>query len=94
MFSMTVEDVFVIAGRGLVATGRVESGTLRVGEEVQLDGGVSARVDAIEKFRKTLDEAVAGENVGLLLSSLTKGQIGRGTVLTSGGASVGVTVNL
>ena len=94
MFSMTVEDVFVISGRGLVATGRVESGTLRVGEEVLLDGGVSARVHAIEKFRKKLDEAVAGENVGLLFSSLDKGQIGRGTVLTSAGASGGVTVNL
>jgi translation elongation factor EF-Tu-like GTPase len=94
MCSVAPRCAFVIAGRGLVATGRVESGTLRVGEEVQLDGGVSARVDAIEKFRKKLDEAVAGENVGLLLSSLGKGQIARGTVLTSGGASGGITVNL
>ncbi len=97
MFSMTVEDVFAIRGRGVVATGRVESGALRVGDEVLINGGVSARVDAIEKFRKTLDEATVGDNVGLLFSSLEKSQLSRGTVLTSGGSGPGtdgLTVNL
>ena len=84
-FRMTVEDVFVIKNRGLVATGRVESGTLRVGDTVTIDGGQGVAVDAIEKFRKKLDEATVGENVGVLFKGVDKSQIGRGTVLTSSG---------
>ena len=59
---MTVQDVFMIRNRGVVATGRVESGTLQVGDTVQIDGTLEARVDAIEAFRKSIDEAavVAG----------------------------------
>ena len=83
MFKMTVEDVFVIRNRGAVATGRVECGTLRVGDTVQINGGQSVTVDAIEKFRKKLDEATQGENVGVLFKSINKGQLARGDVLTS-----------
>jgi hypothetical protein len=61
VFRLTVQDVFAIRGRGLVATGRVESGQVRVGDEVQINGGRRVRVDGIERFRKVLDEAVAGE---------------------------------
>ena len=82
---MTVEDVFVIKNRGLVATGRVESGTLRVGDTVTIDGGQGVAVDAIEKFRKQLDEATVGENIGVLFKGIDKGQIDRGAVLTSAG---------
>lgn len=82
---MTVEDVFVIKRRGLVATGRVESGTLRVGDTVHIDGGASATVDAIEIFRKSIEEANTGDNIGVLFKDVQKGQIDRGTVLTASG---------
>jgi translation elongation factor EF-Tu-like GTPase len=85
MFKMTVEDVFVIKNRGVVATGRVESGTLRAGDTVHINGGPGVTVDAIEKFRKQLDEAAAGENIGVLFKSIDKSQIDRGAVLTSSG---------
>lgn len=61
MFRMTVEDVFAIRNRGVVATGRIEAGTLRVGDTVHVNGGPGLTVDAIEQFRKTRDEATAGE---------------------------------
>jgi elongation factor Tu len=80
---MTVEDVFVIRNRGVVATGRVESGTLRVGDDVSINGGPAVRVDAIEQFRKQRDEVSAGENVGVLMKGIDKGQLDRGDVLTS-----------
>ena len=64
MFKMTVEDVFVIRNRGVVATGRVESGTLRVGDTVHINGGPGVAVDAIEKFRKQIDEATDGRERG------------------------------
>jgi elongation factor Tu len=64
---MTVEDVFAIRNRGTVATGRVESGALRVGDTVQIDAALEARVDAVEAFRKSIDEAKAGDNIGVLL---------------------------
>ncbi|HET6735843.1 EF-Tu/IF-2/RF-3 family GTPase [Mycobacterium sp.] len=83
MFKMTVEDVFVIRRRGVVATGRVESGTLRVGDTVSVDGTLSATVAAIEEFRKERDEANVGDNIGLLLKGVEKGQIDRGSVLTA-----------
>jgi hypothetical protein len=85
MFRMTVEDVFVIQRRGTVATGRIESGTLRVGDTVQIDGTLDARVDGIEAFRKTIDEATAGDNVGVLFRGVDKGQVNRGSVLTAAG---------
>ena len=82
---MTVEDVFVIRRRGIVATGRVESGTLRVGDTVSVDGTLSATVAAIEEFRKERDEANVGDNIALLLKGVEKGQIDRGSVLTASG---------
>lgn len=84
---MTVEDVFAIKNRGVVATGRVESGTLRVGDTVQINGGPGVEVTAIEKFRKQLDEASAGENVGVLMKGIERNQLDRGDVLTSSGAA-------
>jgi translation elongation factor EF-Tu-like GTPase len=87
MFKMTIEDVFVIKRRGVVATGRVESGTLHVGDTVHINGGPGVTVDAIEKFRKPLDEATTGENVGVLIKSIDMGQLNRGDVLTSSSSS-------
>jgi translation elongation factor EF-Tu-like GTPase len=83
MFKMTVEDVFAIRNRGVVATGRVESGTLRVGDTVHVNGGPGVTVSAIEKFRKQLDEATTGDNVGLLMKEIEREQLNRGDVLTS-----------
>jgi translation elongation factor EF-Tu-like GTPase len=85
MFRMTVEDVFAIRNRGVVATGRVESGTLRVGDTVQIDGTLEARVDAIEVFRKSIDEAKVGDNIGVLFKKIEKSQLHRGSVLTAAG---------
>jgi elongation factor Tu len=82
---MTVDDVFVIKNRGVVATGRVDSGVLRVGDTVNIDGGTGVEVDAIEQFRKKLDEATAGDNIGVSLKGIDKNQINRGAVLTSSG---------
>jgi elongation factor Tu len=87
MFRLTVEDVFVIKNRGVVATGRVESGTLRVGDTVQIDGTLEARVDGIEVFRKSIDEANAGDNIGVLFRGLEKRQLDRGSVLTAASSS-------
>jgi translation elongation factor EF-Tu-like GTPase len=89
MFRLTVEDVFAIRNRGVVATGRVESGTLRVGDTVQVDGTLEARVDAIEVFRKSIDEANVGENIGVLFKALEKSQLNRGSVLTSSSSTYG-----
>jgi translation elongation factor EF-Tu-like GTPase len=85
MFKLTVEDVFVIRNRGVVATGRVESGSLRVGDAVSINGGPGVQVDAIEVFRKSIDQANAGDNVGVLFKGIDKSQIDRGAVLTSSG---------
>jgi translation elongation factor EF-Tu-like GTPase len=85
MFKLTVEDVFVIRNRGVVATGRVESGTLRVGDLVSIDGAPGTPVDAIEQFRKARDKANAGDNIGVLFKGIDKSQINRGSVLTSTG---------
>jgi elongation factor Tu len=82
MFRMTVEDVFFIRGRGTVATGRVELGTLRVGDAVRIND-LSVRVDGIEAFRKILDEAQTGDNVGLLFRDLDRSQINRGDVISA-----------
>lgn len=97
MFRLTVQDVFVIKGRGLVATGRVELGQVAVGDEVRVNGARAVRVEAIERFRKKLDEAVAGDNIGLLFTGLERSDVAPGDVLTAGGvepASDGVEVRL
>lgn len=83
MFRMTIEDVFAIRGRGTVATGRVESGQLRVGDEVRVNDTLSVTVDGIEAFRKKLTEASVGDNIGVLFKSLQRDQLHRGDVLTA-----------
>jgi elongation factor Tu len=88
-FLMSVEDVFTITGRGTVATGRVEQGKIKVSEEVERVGlGESKKfvVTGVEMFRKLLDEAQAGDNVGLLLRGAEKADIERGQVLAKPGS--------
>jgi elongation factor Tu len=88
-FLMPVEDVFSITGRGTVATGRIERGIVKVGEEVALVGfGASKKtvVTGVEMFRKLLDQGEAGDNVGLLLRGIEKNEIERGMVLAKGGS--------
>ena len=83
-FLMPVEDVFTITGRGTVATGRVERGTIKVGEEVELVGikeTNKAVVTGVEMFRKILDQAEAGDNIGVLLRGLNREDVVRGQVL-------------
>ncbi|MCI9388569.1 MAG: elongation factor Tu [Lachnospiraceae bacterium] len=88
-FIMPVEDVFSITGRGTVATGRVEAGTLHVGEEVEIVGikeeTMKTVVTGIEMFRKLLDEAQAGDNIGALLRGIQRTEIERGQVLAQPG---------
>jgi len=83
MFRMVVEDVFVIKRRGVVATGRVESGQLRVGDEVRVNGELALTVDGIEAFRKSRDEANPGDNIGVLFKSAEREHLRRGDVLTA-----------
>jgi elongation factor Tu len=88
-FLMPVEDVFSITGRGTVATGRIERGKVKVGEEVQLVGFNAEKkttVTGVEMFRKLLDEGQAGDNVGLLLRGVEKTDIERGMVLAKSGS--------
>ena len=86
---MPVEDVFTITGRGTVATGRVERGVLHVGDEVEVIGLTEERrktvVTGIEMFRKLLDEAQAGDNIGALLRGIQRTDIERGQVLAQVG---------
>lgn len=87
-FLMAVEDVFSITGRGTVATGRVERGAVKVGETVEVVGLETTRsttVTGLEMFQKTLDESVAGDNVGILLRGIQKNDIQRGMVLAKPG---------
>lgn len=87
-FLMAVEDVFSITGRGTVATGRVERGKVKVGETVELVGLKNTRttiVTGIEMFQKSLEEALAGDNVGILLRGIQKGDIERGMVISKPG---------
>lgn len=87
-FLMAVEDVFSITGRGTVATGRVERGTVKVGETVELVGLKDTRsttVTGLEMFQKSLDEALAGDNVGILLRGIQKTDIERGMVIAKPG---------
>jgi len=84
-FAMPIEDVFSIKGRGTVATGRVERGKIKVGEEVEIVGLKETKktvVTGLEMFRKTLDETVAGDNVGVLLRGVEKDEIERGQVIS------------
>ncbi len=88
-FLMPVEDVFSIKGRGTVVTGRVERGLLKVNEEIEVVGlkpTVKTVVTGIEMFRKTLDEAHAGDNTGILLRGIEKDDIERGQVLAKAGS--------
>ena len=84
-FIMPVEDVFSITGRGTVATGRVERGMIKVGEEVEIVGLMDAPrktvVTGVEMFRKLLDQAVAGDNIGVLLRGVQRNEVERGQVL-------------
>ena len=87
-FLMPVEDVFSITGRGTVATGRVETGVVKVGDEVQILGlgeDKKSVVTGVEMFRKLLDQGEAGDNVGLLLRGIDKTEIKRGMVITHPG---------
>ena len=87
-FLMPVEDVFSITGRGTVATGRVETGVIKVGDEVQILGlgeDKKSVVTGVEMFRKLLDQGEAGDNVGLLLRGIDKNEIKRGMVITHPG---------
>jgi len=88
-FLMSVEDVFTISGRGTVATGRIERGKVKVGEEVEIVGikaTVKTTVRGVEMFRKVLDEGVAGDNVGCLLRGVKREDIERGQVLAQPGS--------
>lgn len=89
-FLMPVEDVFTITGRGTVATGRVERGTVKVGEEVEIVGLQDEKrkttVTGLEMFRKLLDFAQAGDNVGALLRGIQRNEIERGQVLSKPGS--------
>ncbi|MDR1243984.1 MAG: elongation factor Tu [Endomicrobium sp.] len=88
-FLMSVEDVFSITGRGTVATGRVENGKVKVGENVEIIGIQDTRksvVTGIEMFKKLLDEAQAGDNIGMLLRGIEKDQVERGQVIAEPGS--------
>ncbi len=88
-FLMAVEDVFSITGRGTVATGRIERGKVKVGETVEIVGITDTRsttVTGVEMFQKTLDEGMAGDNVGLLLRGVQKEDIERGMVIAKPGS--------
>jgi elongation factor Tu len=88
-FLMPVEDVFSISGRGTVATGRIERGIVKVGEEVEIVGlrpTVKTVVTGVEMFRKLLDEGRAGDNIGALLRGLKREEVERGQVLAKPGS--------
>ncbi len=88
-FLMAIEDVFTIAGRGTVATGRIERGVVKPNEEVELLGikqTIKTAVVSVEMFNKTLDEGRAGDNVGILLRGLKKEDVERGQVLAKAGS--------
>ena len=87
-FLMAIEDVFSITGRGTVSTGRIERGVIKVGDDVELVGLKDTKtttVTGIEMFQKTLDEGLAGDNVGILVRGITKTEIERGMVLAKPG---------
>jgi elongation factor Tu len=85
-FLMAVEDVFTITGRGTVATGRIERGTIKIGDSVEIVGIRNTKtttITGIEMFQKTLESGVAGDNVGILLRGVTRDDIERGMVLAA-----------
>jgi len=88
-FLMPVEDIFTITGRGTVATGRVERGKVKVGDEVEIIGLTTESkktvVTGVEMFRKTMDEAQAGDNIGVLLRGIQRDEVERGQVLAKPG---------
>jgi elongation factor Tu len=88
-FLMPIEDVFLIQGRGTVVTGKVERGTLKPGEEVEIVGGSDRPLKTVavslEMFRKTLDEALPGDNIGILLRGISKDEVWRGQVVAKPG---------
>ena len=87
-FLMPVEDVFSITGRGTVATGRIERGKVTIGDTIEIVGLMDTRkttVTGLEMFQKTLDESLAGDNVGVLLRGIQKNEIERGMVLAAPG---------
>jgi elongation factor Tu len=89
-FLMPIEDIFTISGRGTVATGRVERGKVKVGEEIEIIGLRSESqkkvVTGVEMFKKLLDEGVAGDNVGILLRGTERKDVERGMVLAKPGS--------
>ena len=88
-FLMSVEDVFTISGRGTVATGRIERGMVKIGEEVEICGIRDTQktvVTGVEMFRKTLNEGQAGDNVGLLVRGLKRDEVERGQVICKPGS--------
>jgi elongation factor Tu len=88
-FSMPVEDVFSITGRGTVSTGRVERGKVKVGDNIEIVGIRETRqtvVTGVEMFRKTLDEGEAGDNIGVLLRGIDRKEIERGMVIAAPGS--------
>ncbi|MCH4154822.1 MAG: elongation factor Tu [Muribaculaceae bacterium] len=88
-FLMPVEDIFSITGRGTVATGRIETGVVKIGDEVQITGlgqDKKSVVTGVEMFRKILEEGEAGDNVGLLLRGVNKDEVKRGMVICHPGA--------
>jgi elongation factor Tu len=88
-FMMPIEDVFGIKGRGTVVTGRIERGKVKVGETIEIVGMTATRstvVTGVEMFQKTLDEGLAGDNVGCLLRGIERGDIERGQVLAKPGS--------
>ena len=92
-FRMTVADVFFIRGRGTVVTGQIESGMLNVNDEIYLRRPTSSKkvtVTGIEMFRKLLDQAKAGDNVGVLLRDITKQEAEKGDVLLGSDIEFGV----
>ena len=88
-FLMPIEDVFSITGRGTVVTGRVERGVVKVGDECEIVGLRETRktvVTGVEMFRKLLDQAQAGDNIGALLRGIGKDEVERGQVLAKPGS--------
>jgi elongation factor Tu len=86
---MPIEDIFTISGRGTVVTGRVERGKVKVGEDIEIVGFGETRkkvVTGVEMFRKTLDDGIAGDNIGVLLRGTDKDEVERGMVLAKPGS--------
>ncbi len=95
LFRMTVEDIFSIRGRGTVVVGKIESGSLRVGDKIRItrqNGGIgnTSVVSGLEMFRKTLKEATAGDSVGVLLKDVAKGDLQRGDSLEADSGGTGM----